>query len=325
MIFISINIILMIYSLLTVPEPAAGVSLVLPFTNVPGIGYLSFLHWIIAIFVLAIVHEFSHGIVAKANGLDIKSSGFAFFSLIAPIIPAAFVEPDEKKLSKQSDIVQYSIFAAGPMANIALAVILFLLFPFVANPAQLAPFEATITEPIGFSFDLTNSTLPAAEAGLQSGMIITGFEGEDITEARPFLEKMNYCKEAGETISISTVNETYAVTSAEVNGRGIIGISNIKNERRMKPEFEYLKHPFFWIKSLLRWLFLLNLFIGLFNLLPLGIVDGGRMLKTLLDSTMKNKKKATKLWGFISLFFLLALLLGLFVSYLGNPFAFLLR
>ena len=98
MIFISVNIIMMIYTLIVSPVAQPGVALVLPFTNVPGIGYLSFFHWIIAIFLLAIVHEFCHGIVARAHGLPIKSTGFAFFSILAPIIPAAFVEPDEKKL-----------------------------------------------------------------------------------------------------------------------------------------------------------------------------------------------------------------------------------
>ena len=37
-----------------------------------------------------------------------------------------------------------------------------------------------------------------------------------------------------------------------------------------------------------KWLFLLNLFVGLFNLLPLGIVDGGRMLQILLHKTIKK-------------------------------------
>ena len=326
MIFISVNIVLMIWQLIAGPALAQpGVALVLPFTNVPGIGYLSFSQWIISIFILAVVHEFAHGIVAKAHGMKIKSSGFAFFSIFAPIIPAAFVEPDEKRLMKSQDVKQYSVFAAGPIINILLALLILLALPYVANPAKLAPFEDTITEPIGFSFSLTNQELPAAQAGLKDGMIINSFNNEKITEATSFLETMYYCVKPGETVTAGTENQTYTMTTVpgDDNGRGIIGVTNFKNERRVKSQYKTFAIVFYWFKDLFKWLFLLNFFIGLFNLLPLGIVDGGRILNTLLQSTMKNKEKAKKVWGFISLFFVILLVLGLITTYLGNPFAFL--
>ncbi len=326
LIFISVNIILLIWQLIAKPALAQpGVALVLPFTHVPGIGYLSFFQWIIAIFILAVVHEFAHGVVAKAHGLKIKSSGFAFFSLLAPIIPAAFVEPDEQQLQKASDVKQYSVFAAGPIVNILLALLILLALPYVANPAKLAPFEAQITEPIGFSFSLTGNEFPAAQAGLQDNMIINSFNNRSITNANSFLEKMYYCVQPGENITLGTENQIYTMTtvSAEDNGRGIIGITNFKNERRVKPQYKSIKSVFYWFKDMFKWLFLLNFFIGLFNLLPLGIVDGGRILNTLLQSTMKDKEKARKIWGFISLFFVILLVLGLITTYLGNPFAFL--
>jgi Zn-dependent protease len=324
LIFISINIILLMWQLISTPAAAqAGVALVLPFTNVPGIGYLSFSQWIISIFILAVVHEFAHGIVAKANGLKIKSSGFAFLALLAPIIPAAFVEPDEEKLVKSSNVKQYSIFAAGPIVNILLALLILLALPYVANPARLAPFEDVITEPIGFSLSLTNETLPAAQAGIKDGMIINSFNGVPITTANPFLEKMFYCVEPGETITLGAEDKTYTMTTVPVDGRGMIGVTNFKNERRIKSQYKFIKPVFYWFKDLFKWLFLLNFFIGLFNLLPLGIVDGGRILNTFLQSNVKDKEKAKKIWSFISLFFLLLLLFGLLTTYLGNPFAFL--
>ena len=325
MVFISVNIILMVYTLIVTPVPQPGVALVLPFTNVPGIGYLSFFHWIIAIFLLAIVHEFAHGIVAKAHDLPIKSSGFAFFAILAPIIPAAFVEPDEKKLSKESDVAQYSVFAAGPIINILIALLIFIAMPYVANPSRLAPFEGSITDPVGFSFELTNTTLPAAQAGLQDGMIVSSFNGQPITDITSFLETMAYCTAPGETVTLGVEGQTYSMTTvaSDDRKRGIIGVTNFKNERRVKPEYEWLKHPFYWTKDLFKWLFLLNFFIGLFNLLPLGIVDGGRILKTLLRRLMEDKQKAIKMWGFISLFFLILLIFGLLTTYVGNPFAFL--
>ncbi|MEE9525977.1 MAG: M50 family metallopeptidase [Candidatus Woesearchaeota archaeon] len=319
MVFISINIIMMVWNLIVAPVSQPAVALVLPFTNVPGVGYLSFFHWIIAIFVLAIVHEFAHGIVARAHGLQIKSSGFAFFALIAPIIPAAFVEPDEKQLFKKSDVVQYSVFAAGPIINIVLAFLIFLII----TPG-LTAIENRITDPVGLSFDLLNESYPASQAGMQPG-IINQVNGEDVISYESFTDAI-YGIEPNEEITISTDTGNYTLITAispDNPKKGFIGIMPTANERTMKSQFEWLKHPFFWTKDLFRWLFLLNFFIGLFNLLPLGIVDGGRILKTFLSKVIKDQKKAGKIWGFISLFFLLLLLFGLMTTYLGNPFAFL--
>ena len=101
----------------------------------------------------------------------------------------------------------------------------------------------------------------------------------------------------------------------------LIFVNNFKNERRVLQKYQTLKPYYYWLKDLFKWIFVFNLFVGLFNLLPLGIVDGGRILKTLLDRIMKNKKKAQKVWGFISFFFLAVLILGLLTTYFGNPFA----
>ncbi len=325
LLFVSISIINMIIQLIIKPAAVQqGVAIVLPFTNIPGIGYLSFLQWIISIFILAIIHEFGHGIVARAHGMKIKSSGFAFFSIFAPILPAAFVEPDEKQLSKSPPVQQYSVYAAGPIINILFALILLLALPYVANPAKLAPFEAQITEPVGFSFKLTNDTLPASQAGLQSDMIINSFNNEPITDAVDFVYKMYYCAKPGDKINLGTSEKNYtltAVPSPEDPERGIIGIKEFKNEKKIKPKYKISGAILYWFKDLFKWLFLLNFFVGLFNLLPLGIVDGGRIIKTLLESTIKDKKKANKLWGIISLFFIILILFGLITTYLGNPFA----
>ena len=76
------------YKMLFVPSAAPGVALVLPI-KLKGTFYVPFFYWIISVFVLAIVHEFSHGIFARRYGIKIKSSGFAFMGIFLPILPAA--------------------------------------------------------------------------------------------------------------------------------------------------------------------------------------------------------------------------------------------
>jgi len=137
---------------------------------------------------------------------------------------------------------------------------------------------------------------------------------------------VNYCTKPGEEITFGSNNTSYVITTTsqiEDKTKPLIGINNIKNEVKIKQGWEWFAPIVFWFKSLFKWLFLLNLFIGLANLLPLGIVDGGRMLQISLHKLISNQKKANKIWLFIAFTFLVFLLFGLLSTYLGNPFSFL--
>jgi len=76
-----------------------------------------------------------------------------------------------------------------------------------------------------------------------------------------------------------------------------------------------------WIYGLVAWLFITNLLVGLINLLPLGIVDGGRMFYLAMLTLTKSPKSARKIFGAVSiillimlLFFLLPALFNYFVA-----------
>ena len=71
---------------------------------------------------------------------------------------------------------------------------------------------------------------------------------------------------------------------------------------------------FEWLSVLVFYLYLLNLGIGLFNLLPLGPVDGGRMLLVGLGHYF-TKEKAERIWGRVSLFYLILLLVIIIGSF----------
>ena len=66
---------------------------------------------------------------------------------------------------------------------------------------------------------------------------------------------------------------------------------------------------------MLKWLFYLNFLIGLMNLLPLVITDGGRMLKVALEKLIPNKKKANKAALFVGFLFIFTILLALAIRY----------
>ena len=83
-----------------------------------------FTYWIIIIAIIAIPHEFAHGIFARLNRIKIHSTGFGF---LGPFL-AAFVEQDEKDMEKAKKFPQLAVLAAGTFANIISTAIFGLLF-----------------------------------------------------------------------------------------------------------------------------------------------------------------------------------------------------
>ncbi|MBI5389151.1 site-2 protease family protein [Candidatus Woesearchaeota archaeon] len=294
----------------------SGISFVLPFMSVPGIGYLTFWNWILAILILAVVHEAAHGIVARAYGMQVKSTGLAIFAIVAPFIPAAFVEPDEKKLQKEKDIVQYSLFAAGPVANLALALVVFLLLSFV-----LVPLGESMSTPAGVTMDVINESYPSYAAGMGNGTLISFVDGVEVKHGDAFIAALTSLR-AGENVSIGNENTTYTLTAiASPDGkRGMIGVTNFRDYRVVKPGFGVWYGGYEALRESLRWLWILNLLVGFANFMPLWIVDGGRMLQTALRSVIADQKKADRVWHMVGTATLALIVLGLVIQYAGNPF-----
>ncbi len=295
--------------LLIKPQAVSGMSLVLPGVNVPGMGVLPFWYWLIAIFIIAIVHEFSHGIVARAHDLPLKSTGFVF---LGPII-GAFVEPDEKKMEKSSDVAQYSVLAAGSFSNIILALLAALLLSLALVPAY-----TSMTEPIGVSFaKYFGPEFPAAKAGIPEGTVMTGINGQPLNEYTDFEKAMRNSK-PGETISLKTTEKEYLLVLAanpDDESLPFLGITGIKNERGLKEQLntaagKILYGTVSWMMGLFKWLFLLSMGIGLFNLLPLPIVDGGKMLQLTMHK-VSGKETGERRFKKIALFFLAVLIFSL--------------
>ena len=117
-----------------------------------------FTYWIIIIAVIAISHEFAHGIFMRRYNIKIKSTGFAFFPSFFPVFPAAFVEQDEKSMIKSKKFEQMAVLSAGTFANV-LTAILFLII--------LIGFFSLAFAPSGIVFD-TYATSSIAIAGISS-------------------------------------------------------------------------------------------------------------------------------------------------------------
>ena len=279
------------------------------FINVDKVSANLAMYMLFAIFIIAIVHEFSHGIVARAHNVEVKNTGIVLFG---PII-GAFVEPNEKKLRKENDVAQYSILAAGAFSNILLAVIALVSLSFVFMPLQQG-----MIEPLGFTFDeYFGEDYPFEQAGVPKGSIITAIDDTPTSNLNQLSEKL-FCSKPGDVITVQTGQESHQVTLTENPSdpnKGFMGVATPRNEFKVKEKYEsgiwnILYFALDWWNGFLRWLFLLSLGIGLFNLLPLPIVDGGRMAQVFLHR-LKGSETGEKRYRQISIFFVLVLLLNL--------------
>ncbi|NQU78454.1 site-2 protease family protein [Candidatus Woesearchaeota archaeon] len=298
-----------LYNLLTIPEATSAVSLVIPGIRMPGSPIVIPLitGWI-ALFIVILVHEFSHGVVARAHKLKVKSSGIFF---LGPLM-GAFVEPSEKHLRKSSDTVQYSIYAAGPFSNILLALICIPLLLYVFTPVI-----GVMEDDIGVKLVGITEGYPAEKAGLQSDMIITNINGKDITNFQEFVTELNEVS-ANETVILKADGSQYSldtVSDPKNPKQGFIGVlASNKPATRLTNDAIYFKviaAVINWFAGLIGIIVVLSLGIGLANLLPLGPVDGGRMLQVSLEK-IKGKVRGNVMWRNVSIATLFILLINIF-------------
>jgi membrane-associated protease RseP (regulator of RpoE activity) len=126
-----------------------------------------FIYWIVILAIVAISHEFSHGIFAANKKVKIKSTGFGFFPFFLPIFLAAFVELDEKRMEKKKISHQMAILSAGTFANTLTAIfffgILLLFFSLAFTPSGVI-YDVYTYSAVGLSAITSINNLPVMNA-----------------------------------------------------------------------------------------------------------------------------------------------------------------
>jgi membrane-associated protease RseP (regulator of RpoE activity) len=299
-----------VWALIFQPDAPAVVSPVIPGVPIPGAAIqVPLITGWLALFIVIVIHEFSHGVVSRAHNVPVKSSGLLVFGFIG----GAFVEPDEKKLAKQHESVHYSLFAAGPFSNIVTG-ILFLLIATFLFPA----ITDHMTTPTGVSLEKVTESSPAWNASLRPGMLITSVNNAPITDRDGLLEQLDSVK-VGEAVIIGTKSGQYVVQTGQnpalpKDKKGYLGVF-IKSQRDPKSTgavFSATLAVTNWLKEFFYWLYVLSLGIGLANLLPLGPVDGGQMLRT-ASQGIAGKARGDWWWKKISMVTLLVIIVLLLV------------
>lgn len=271
MIFITWTLISSIPSVFETP----AVSIVIPGVEMPGSSiYIPFFYGLIALATVLVVHEFSHGIQAVGEKISIKSIGLLLFA----IIPGAFVEPDEDELKAAKKSSRLRVYAAGSIANVSLAIIAILLVSLVS--AGIPTFFAED----GIAIDRIVSDSPS-DGILKEGMVLEAIDNHQISNSSDYTTIISSFS-PGDNVSVKTDQGTYTLTldkNPNNESRGFFGIQANKHFELINNSLGPIPWILFELLEMFQWVFMLNLGIGLFNLLPLKPLDGGYMLEILLS------------------------------------------
>jgi membrane-associated protease RseP (regulator of RpoE activity) len=266
---------------------------------IPGVTLTSgsaIMYFLLSIPIVLVVHEGAHGIVGVLEKINIKTGGFAIFIAMF----AGFVEPDEEQFSKAKKISRLRLIGAGPTSNVifafALGAILF------TNPM----FAMVVPEPFLSSFyeEAEDGVLVlslidgggAQQAGIQENDVIIKINDVNIASA---IDLQKNPLEPGEMVNVTILRDgnqvVFPVTimaSPDDPERGLIGI--MRNDQPPKPIYNFidwgLDTPMgFQFSMFLLWLWMISFFIGIINMLPLPILDGGKFIHTIIEGKISEK------------------------------------
>ena len=278
MIFITWTLVSTLPSVFETPS----VSIVIPGVEMPGSSiYIPFVYGLIALATVLVVHEFSHGVQAVGEKISIKSIGLLLFA----IIPGAFVEPDEEELKNAKRTSRLRVYAAGSIANVTLAIIAMLLVSLIAMGIP------TYFDENGIEIDRVVSDSPS-DGILKEGMVIEAVGNEKINDSESYVNVIGSFK-PGDNVSVQTDQGTYSVVldkNPNNESVGFFGIQANKHFELINDSLGPIPWVLFELLELFQWIFMLNLGIGLFNLLPMKPLDGGYMLEILLSYRLSEQQ-----------------------------------
>jgi membrane-associated protease RseP (regulator of RpoE activity) len=290
------------FSELTVLIP--GVTL----TSAPAITY-----FLLSIPIVLVIHEGAHGIVAALEKIKIKTGGFAVFIALF----AGFVEPDEEEFDKAKKISKLRVIGAGATSNVMFAIVLgaiMLTNPIFGMVLESIPLFGEVI--LDTFYEVSQGVLilsiiensGAEQAGLLANDVITTINDTPIHGPADF-PILN----PGEIASVSVLRDGQALefglevmASPDDPQRGLIGIMR-DNSIPYKPVMDFIDWTSvdFNISMFLLWLWMISFFIGIINMLPLPILDGGKFIHTIVDKRFSDKSVNIVMWGIYAFTFAL--------------------
>ena len=277
---------------------------------IPGVTLTSssaILYFLLSIPIVLVIHEGAHGIVATLEKIKIKTGGFAIFIAMF----AGFVEPDDEEFNKAKKISKLRVIGAGATSNVIFALALgavLLTNPFFAiivpEPMRSAFYEI----PEGVTIISIMPNTGAEKAGLQSNDIITSIN--DIPIVTPFdFAKVKLAPRDTAMVTLLRNGQQMQfqieiTPSPDDTTKGLIGIIR-DNSGTYKPIYNFIEWKSPELSMFLLWLWMISFFIGIINMLPLPILDGGKFIHSIIDKKLSEIAVNRTMWAIYSFTFVL--------------------
>lgn len=269
-------------------------------TSGPAIAY-----FLLSIPIVLVIHEGAHGIVAALEKIKIQTGGFAVFVALF----AGFVEPDEEEFNKAKKISRMRVIGAGATSNVIFALALGVIL--LTNPL----FAIVVPEPLlSVFYELPDGVVVlsiidgsgAQAAGLLANDIITSINDVRILNPTDFPDLV-----PGEIADVSALRSgqemDFAIEvmeSPDEPGKGLVGILR-DNSFSYVPVMDFIKWNDHNVSTFLLWLWMISFFIGIINMLPLPILDGGKFIHIIIDKRFSERVVNAIMWGIYAFTFVL--------------------
>ena len=288
-------------------EPAEFAELTVLIPGVTLTSSSSITYFLLSIPIVLIIHEGAHGIVATLEKIKIKTGGFAIFIALF----AGFVEPDEEEFNNAKRISKLRVIGAGATSNVIFALALGALL--LTNPL----FAIVLPEPlVDVFYESPDGVLVlsiiedsgAEKAGLQPNDIITKINDIDVVSPIDF-QKADL--DPGESVNVTVLRNgeqlqfvIVTTPSPDDPERGLIGIMR-DNSFAYKPLINIIVWDNSQLSMFLLWLWMISFFIGIINMLPLPILDGGKFIHSIIEKKISENKLNGVMWGIYGFTFIL--------------------
>ena len=266
-----------LYNFFVQPPKFAGVTVLIPFVTIQNVTLLTF--FFLSIPLILIPHELAHAVVARLEGIDLKSGGFALLGLLL----AGFIEPDEEQCKKAHPKKRARILAAGSTANLAVAVIFFSLILFQPVTAVYMPDgmrNAFYGPPSGVYVYLVDETQGIGKVGVRPGDVIKEVNGVRINSLEEYFQLK---LKPGERVEVVV----------ERNGRLLKFTTTVigEGERGRLGFYGFTYYPpYIWVPPIpplvfgfLYWVAFFSLMVGMFNMMPLYPFDGDGFFSSIFE------------------------------------------
>jgi membrane-associated protease RseP (regulator of RpoE activity) len=312
---------------------------------------------LVALIISVFIHEAGHGIVARVYGIKVESTGIAFvlFIPIGAFVNLDKEGLDKATLKQKSAVLTAGPLNNMILAGISMA-LLFLVMSSL-TPIQLerntnnglqilSITDGSLAEKIGLTRGSSILTIGQTELhnqddllqtlrsniGKQSQIVWQDKQGKQITDTlsipadtdptKPILGVVALPLDPNATLEL--YKRHFAFTFDISRPVPMLPLPTLDGQfvpfsDTMAPKYEStLFGPFFpIIANTLFWLWFINFNLGIFNALPIVLLDGGQLYGSLIESRSKiDKNRLKQISSAVSTLMIVIVVMSLFLPYL---------